>query len=166
MDTKLIYPVNLPMYLIDRFNISENTLLIARFEEGQILIETLTDSEIEDYEHTDFEKELDDSYDEGFLDGTFEGFGDGYEQGYHDAMHGNKYDPDYTRFDEDHRGEDCRQCCCGATDINHETEQKSMSEETTLCDFLDRLSLAEKRAALVYLSVKYAECLRGTEDAD
>ena len=38
MDTKLIYPVNLPMYLIDRFNITENTLLIARFEEGQILI--------------------------------------------------------------------------------------------------------------------------------
>ena len=97
---------------------------------------------------------------------TFEGFDDGYEQGYHDAMHGDKYDPDYTRFDEDHRGEDCRQCCCGATDINHETEQKSMSEETTLCDFLDRLSLAEKRAALVYLSVKYAECLRGTEEAD
>ena len=96
MDTKLIYPVNLPTYLIDRFNITENTLLIARFEEGQILIETLTDSEIEDYEHTDFEKELDDSYDEGFLDGTFEGFGDGYEQGYHDAMHGNKYDPDYA----------------------------------------------------------------------
>ena len=26
--------------------------------------------------------------------------------------------------------------------------------------------LAEKRAALVYLSVKYAECMRGTEDAD
>ena len=166
MDTKLIYPVNLPMYLIDRFNITENTLLIARFEEGQILIETLTDSEIEDYEHTDFEKELDDSYDEGFLDGTFEGFDDGYEQGYHDAMHGDKYDPSYARFDEDHRGDNCRQSFCGATDINSDTECKSMSEETTLCDFLDRLTPAEKRAALVYLSVKYAECQRGTEDAD
>ena len=166
MDTKLIYAVNLPIYLINKFNITEDTVFIAHFEEDQILIETLSDSEIADYERTDFERELDDSYDEGFTDGTFEGFGDGYEQGYHDAMHGNKYDPDYARFDEDHSGEDCRQCCCGATDIKHDTEQKSMSEETTLCDFLDRLSTAEKRAALVYLSVKYAECLRGTEDAD
>lgn len=165
MDTKLIYAVNLPNHVIDKCNIDEDSVFIARYDDGQILIESLTAPEREEWYDADFDDELEDSYDEGFTEGAYEGFEDGYEQGYHDAMHGEKYDPSYARFDEDHRGSNYCHCCIGTDEIIEYHEQKSMTE-TTLRDFLDSLSAAEKRAALVYLSVKYAEDQRGTEDAD
>ena len=165
MDTKLIYAVNLPYRVIDRYNINEETVFTARYDDGQIFLESISEAELKERSDTDFDAQLDDSFAEGFVEGRLDGFDDGYEQGYRDSSEGYQYDPDYERFEATHHNTSDYSHGVEMDEIPNNTSMKPQ-REISLRDFLDRLSTAEKRAALVYLSVKYTEEQRGSEDAD
>ena len=82
---------------------------------------------------SDMDEELEDYY--NFDDGYDEGYEDGYKEGHDDAV--------AELFN------------CDDTDCEISAEKPS--DEESLLEFLDSLSLTEQRAALVHLAEKWAE---------
>ncbi len=113
MDFRMKITLTLPEEMIKTMGITEDTLFITSYENGQIQIEPYDEDDIEDdfpdedafdeeYDD-DMQAELSDAFESGYKRGTLHGYADGYRCGFEDAHEGLPYNYYYRgRVNEFH----------------------------------------------------------------
>lgn len=89
MDIRAKFTLIIPEALIEALEITEDTIFVVEYKDGELSIEPISDYDDEDCD--DFFDEDDEMYGDSYEEGVSDGYAEGYRSGFNDAINGLEY---------------------------------------------------------------------------
>ena len=111
MDIRSKFTLIVPERVIKAFDITEDTIFLVEYKDGELSVEPINDYDEEDYtDYINDSSEEDELYGDSYNDGFCDGYAEGYRSGFNDALSGREYketQPSDCGIDCDY---DCSEC--------------------------------------------------------